>query len=297
MKIITLPLIFLSLVGFSQDPQDPSTYSDCTSYADTVDICKNSTVNFKEFSYSNNLEPLEWRWWFQGANPDTSTKQNPDNIRYDVPGLFNVKCSTVFLARTPMFFRTSRVNCMMVRVMEWKTFDDIPIKDTTICFGDEIVLDATINQFNDNDTSLEPLDINYLWTSSTPGALPEPFIETSKITINKPGFYRVRVFTSCGLIEKEIEVKHKDCIPMYYIPNAFTPNGDGLNDTYRVNVDDYNSYELKIYNRWGELVFRSIDPLNGWNGDYRNQPCQQGIYSALITIDNRVLVTNIHLLR
>jgi gliding motility-associated-like protein len=292
---ITSYLIFLFLIGFSQNPQDTSTYSDCKTYTDTIKICENSSVNFQEFSYSNTLTPLEWKWWFQGANPDTSIEQNPTNIVYNKPGFFNVKCSTVFELKTPMWYRSSIVKCMMVEVIELKTFDDIPIKDTTMCFGDILVLDATINQFN--DTSLELPNINYLWTSSTPGTLSEPFIETSKITIDKPGFYKVRIFTNCERIEKEIEVKYKGCILSHFIPNAFSPNEDGLNDVYRVNVDNYSNYELKIYNRWGELIFKSYIPLNGWDGYYNNELCETEVYAVFVLIDNKIYSTNVHLLR
>jgi len=51
-----------------------------------------------------------------------------------------------------------------------------------------------------------------------------------------------------------------------YIPNAFTPNGDGYNDVFKVSVVDPVYFELSIYDRWGGLVFRSTDPEQGWDG-------------------------------
>lgn len=295
MKQLTtiLYLILTPLVSFCQNPQDTSTYSDCKTYTDTIKICENSSVNFQEFSYSNTLTPLEWRWWFQGANPDTSIEQNPTNIVYNTPGLFNVKCSTVFEFGTFMWYRTSIVKCMLVEVIESKNFNNIPIKDTSICKGDVIILDAIISQSN-NDTLTDTTDINYLWTSRT-SSIDEIFLTTKTIKINKPGFYKVRLFTFCGTGEKEIEVSDNKCSP--FLPNAFTPNRDGVNDTYNVYVGSYNDYLIMIYNRWGEKLFESTNPSNGWDGYYNSELCENGVYTVFILVDKKIYSTNINLLK
>jgi len=293
MKKLLIIFLLIPFYGMSQDPQDPSTYSDCTTYTDTIEICRNSLVNFKEFSYSSMLEPIEWYWSFQGATPDTSTKQNPDSIGYYTSGLFNVKCSTVFINRF-MFFRTSSVSCMMIKVLEDVSFGDVLIKDTTICQGDEIILNAETKQLNDTD--INSLNFNYLWTSKS-SSITEIFVTTKTLKVNKEGFYKVRVFTQCDFIEKEIEVKYKNCEPTYYIPNSFTPDNNGLNDIYKINIDNYFNFYLKIYNRWGELLFQTTDPLIGWDGTYKNTPCKQDLYPTFIIINNKSFVTNIHLIR
>jgi len=281
--IITFFLsLIISLISIGQNPNDPATYADCNSFTDTVNICRNSLVDFEEFSYSNNLEPYEWYWWFQGASPDTSREQNPDSIRYDNPGLFYVKCSTMYYNKAFLNFRTSSVKCMMIRVLKHNTFDNIPISDTSICDGDEIVLDATYNQFNDNDT-IEPLNINYLWTSST-ASIEEIFVTTPTLKVNKPGKYKVRVFTSCGSNEKEIIVKQKDCTPKILIPTAFTPNNDGLNDTYKVMVESYYKFNITIYSRWGECVYASNNPNMSWDGNYRNKEVPSGVYLVVVHV-------------
>ncbi|MCB9252495.1 MAG: gliding motility-associated C-terminal domain-containing protein [Flavobacteriales bacterium] len=64
-----------------------------------------------------------------------------------------------------------------------------------------------------------------------------------------------------------------------YIENAFTPNGDLLNDVFRpIKFDGTHSYSLQVFNRWGELVFQSQDPLHGWDGTYNGQPVQDDAY-------------------
>jgi gliding motility-associated-like protein len=52
-----------------------------------------------------------------------------------------------------------------------------------------------------------------------------------------------------------------------YLPTAFTPDGDGLNDVFKAETEYVESFELRIYDRWGNLVFESNDANTGWNGD------------------------------
>ncbi len=54
---------------------------------------------------------------------------------------------------------------------------------------------------------------------------------------------------------------------LIYIPNAFTPNNDGMNDAFKVVISEVTQYELDIFNRWGELVFHSEDPDEVWIGN------------------------------
>jgi gliding motility-associated-like protein len=69
---------------------------------------------------------------------------------------------------------------------------------------------------------------------------------------------------------------------IFYIPNAFTPNGDERNNTFRPiitsGVDIYN-YSFVIYNRWGQIIWESYNPNIGWDGIYNNVICQNGVYN------------------
>jgi gliding motility-associated-like protein len=70
-----------------------------------------------------------------------------------------------------------------------------------------------------------------------------------------------------------------------YIPNAFTPNGDGLNDVFLpmgVGADEEN-YELLIFDRWGNLIFNSVTWGEGWDGTYEGKLCQQDVYVWRLT--------------
>jgi gliding motility-associated-like protein len=63
-----------------------------------------------------------------------------------------------------------------------------------------------------------------------------------------------------------------------FIPNAFTPNGDGKNDLFKVYGSSINQIELRIFNQWGQLLFESKDPQRGWDGTYGGHPQPTGVY-------------------
>ena len=66
-----------------------------------------------------------------------------------------------------------------------------------------------------------------------------------------------------------------------YVPNAFTPNGDGKNDVLQVHSENIQSLKFFIYDQWGELLFSSTNTQNGWNGTYKGtkEPVGEYVYS------------------
>ena len=70
-----------------------------------------------------------------------------------------------------------------------------------------------------------------------------------------------------------------------YLPNAFTPDGDGLNDVFRVEGEELESgsFSLTVFNRWGELIFSTTNPAEGWNGYYQGQLSPVGVYPFRLT--------------
>jgi gliding motility-associated-like protein len=87
------------------------------------------------------------------------------------------------------------------------------------------------------------------------------------------------------------------------MPNAFTPNHDGLNDIFRVKYPYFiKTFNMVIYNRWGEKVFSTTDPYKGWDGNYlgENQPSGNYIWTIfLIDLDGNKLTAkgNVILIR
>jgi len=137
------------------------------------------------------------------------------------------------------------------------------------CKIDNITLDAT-----------QPFDATYQW--STGSDLPS-------INVNAPGVYSVKVSTTCLVVQKDIEiVRTGDCDHEVYIPNVFSPNDDQRNDEFIISfysVQDIESVQCSIFDRWGNLIFKTEDLSVAWDGKYRNEAVQSGVYLYLINID------------
>ena len=68
------------------------------------------------------------------------------------------------------------------------------------------------------------------------------------------------------------------------MPNAFSPNGDGINDIYKPkegyqNLKEFHAY---IYNRWGQKLYDWTDPSTGWDGTFHGTPVKDGVYFCLV---------------
>ncbi len=67
-----------------------------------------------------------------------------------------------------------------------------------------------------------------------------------------------------------------------FVPSAFSPNGDGMNDTFYVYGNCISFMQLEIYSRWGEQVFISTTPANGWDGTWRGKDCEAAIFTYVL---------------
>jgi gliding motility-associated-like protein len=74
--------------------------------------------------------------------------------------------------------------------------------------------------------------------------------------------------------------------PNLVFPKAFTPNGDNLNDNFKVFGVFVTSFELNIFNRWGELMFTTTAFELGWDGNYKGNPMPEGTYTFIATIND-----------
>lgn len=114
----------------------------------------------------------------------------------------------------------------------------------------------------------------YVWSTDTtrPSGI-------NRITGLPNGFYRVVIHDVHDCISSgEAEVQYDNCCTPY-IPNAFTPNGDGKNDVFRpVYKGDMELIKLSIFNRFGQLVFTSTTTSSGWDGTYKGVPQDMGTY-------------------
>ena len=68
-----------------------------------------------------------------------------------------------------------------------------------------------------------------------------------------------------------------------FVPNSFTPNSDGKNELFKpVYYCDMADYNLKVFNRWGELIYTTSDKEAGWDGRLNNRQVQSGIYMYVV---------------
>ena len=63
-----------------------------------------------------------------------------------------------------------------------------------------------------------------------------------------------------------------------YSPNAFSPDGDGINDIFKISGQGMNDFQIEIFNRWGQMVYKSIDLSNGWDGTFKGKILPTGTY-------------------
>jgi len=139
-------------------------------------------------------------------------------------------------------------------------------EDTTLCQGQTIILNATYQH------------ASYLWQDNN---------TNPTYIVSHNGIYWVKVSIDSNCFTSDtIKISFQDCsIPDIYIPNSFTPNGDGLNDIFKIKtIAEFSKFNLYIYDRWGELLFESADKNYGWDGTYKGKPVPIGVYVYLLDV-------------
>ena len=123
------------------------------------------------------------------------------------------------------------------------------------------------------------------WTFNGASTQIENFVHTW----NSPGIFVITVVhysNGCISNQQQTSIIVEECPQsIFYIPNTFTPNGDGNNNIWQPvftsGIDPYN-FVVRIFNRWGETVWESNNPNSGWDGTYMNETCSIGIYQFSI---------------
>jgi len=70
----------------------------------------------------------------------------------------------------------------------------------------------------------------------------------------------------------------------FYVPNAFTPDGNRDNERFQVKGIGLSTIQIQIFDRWGELLFFTTDNEQGWDGYYAGKPVQAGVYNYRINV-------------
>lgn len=121
----------------------------------------------------------------------------------------------------------------------------------------------------------------YQWTPAS--SVVSPNASESPAVPGSTTVYEVKVTDIYGCSKSDtvlILVQNTYCgEPYIFVPNAFTPNGDHLNDILYVRGERViKSFVFRVYNRWGEMVFESRDLNSGWDGTYKGQEAPPGVY-------------------
>lgn len=166
----------------------------------------------------------------------------------------------------------------MTAIFDFPPFIFAP-NDTVICDGEEIIL--------------APLSSgSYVWNNGT---------SNSPITVGSDGLYIVYTANICGSASDSVRVTTEKCSCLLDVPNAFSPNDDGINDVFYVR-GYCDIFLLRIYDRWGEKVFETSDITQGWNGIYKGKKMNSGIFNFYFVVrpdseDKQVKKGNLSLIR
>jgi gliding motility-associated-like protein len=198
-----------------------------------------------------------------------TNKANIDNVFWE----FGDGTTSTVLEPVHAFPNSGDFTVRLTEVFNGENFTDsavvhihpLPVVD----IGDTILL------FAGNSINLHAGGgfIDYTWSTGS---------ADSVITVENGGDYWVKVEDdNCCYNSDSVYIKFFQ----FYIPNAFTPNNDGLNDVFRVfSIYKNVNFKMLIYDRWGQLIFESNNIDQGWDGTIGGKPCPPDSYIYTCTI-------------
>jgi gliding motility-associated-like protein len=228
--------------------------------ATATTICKNDRVTFSATALNAGTEPVyTWR-----INSTITGTNDPIYTTQELSDQDKISCTIVpgknTCATTPI---TS--NTITITINELPQITLSPT-DTIVTPGTQVILNTAISQ-----------DIrSFQWTPESMLINPSS-IEPTTVPILQAVTYRLSILSKDGCpVFKDLTIKPK--YP-FNLPNAFTPNGDGKNDLFRIPpFVDFDLTELIIYNRFGQIVFSTRDIKAGWDGRFRGKEQPSGEY-------------------
>lgn len=224
-------------------------------------------------TFTNLSTPIDSTYdiqWDFGDGKTTSGVISPAHV-YDEPGVFDVKVAIT----SPIGCFTSDEFYNLIRV------EPSPVADFTY-FPDSLLsnFNNTI-QFTDLSTGADRWNWQFDRYGTTTKRNPE-------FTFPDTGLMKVTLIVTHPEGCKDSLSKYLDFSPQirWYMPNAFTPNGDGQNDGFlgKGYLEGATNFHMTIWNRWGEMVFETTDPLEEWNGRQMNtgDMSPEGVYVYLV---------------
>jgi gliding motility-associated-like protein len=250
--------------------------------------CLNADASFAATGTAGNGAVIDrWKWVF-GDNT-TSATQNPVK-RWSASGNYNVVLSAIAndgcLADTVI--KAVAVKPLLATPVI--TVDSIGIH--SLKFKWNAVPDAVSYEVSTNDGN------TWVTPSSGPTGLTHLVSGLNPVTTIT---LLVRANGSC-VQNKSLPVSATTYSDKLYIPNAFTPNGDGLNDVFKVYAEGVKEMKLMIFNQWGKMIFETTNPANGWDGKHNGKIQPSGVYlyvCKLVSITGEEVIKkgNVNLVR
>lgn len=235
-------------------------------------ICTRDCITFEALTDTVAGGPQTYSWTFPGGSPNQSTSRSPV-ICYNVSNYYDVILTVTSpypLYKLPVPGSTAtRAFRKYIKVMDVPNVTIVPpgrvASDTTIRYGQSVVLSGTNAA-------------RYEWS---PGYALSPSVKSRTVEVNPTettqyiltGYNSSRCFSSDTINVIVIQ----DCGDMF-IPNAFSPNGDGVNDVLRVRGACLQTLTFMVFNRWGEKVFETNDVNVGWDGTYHGELMNTGVF-------------------
>ncbi|TND08200.1 MAG: PDK repeat-containing protein [Bacteroidetes bacterium] len=260
------------------------TENGCTSsYIDTVFVypmptadfsagpfvgCVPYTVQFSDSSIAGT--PLIYLWSF--GDGGTSTQANPV-YTYNQVGVYDV---TLIIATS-----NGCVSIDTFSVPGMVTVNPTPTAGFTVDSMSVSIFDPFITFY---DQSVNGISCFYDFGDGTTTA------DCSELTHTFPAYghytvtqYVVNEYGCPDTAQLIVEVRPEF---LFWIANAFTPNGDGLNDIFMPSIMGVENYKFLIFDRWGELIFESSNINKGWDGRYKGEKCQEDVYVWKLEFDD-----------
>ncbi|MBA2611710.1 MAG: gliding motility-associated C-terminal domain-containing protein [Bacteroidetes bacterium] len=233
-------------------------------------ICSRTCVTFINQTDTMAGGPQTYTWTFPGGSPSTSTLTNP-TVCYNLPSnpSFNVVLTVANPYPIPTGSQLTAYRNKYITVVDIPNVTIIPpgqyISDTTIRFGQCVVLKATGAK-------------RYEWNSSyqLSNSLTSPNVT---VCPQHNYLYYVKGWNSsqCASADSINVIVVEDCGEMF-VPNAFSPNNDGANDVLYVRGQCLETLTFMVFNRWGQKVFETTDKNIGWDGTFKGDIMNTGVF-------------------
>ena len=225
--------------------------------------CQPLSVQFRDSSLS--LSNLTYFWTFgDGA---FSTDVNPVHIYADT-GSYDV--SLMVVSQTGCIDTSYFVQPRAVSVYASPTAG-FQVDQYTTTFMNPI--------FNFNNTSANAVTVNMSMGDGTYYS----FVPPTHVYDNSGDYHVVQIVkgsNGCPDTFSVLLTVFDDYV--FYLPNAFTPNKDSKNEIYKPEVSGVYDYSFFVFDRWGELIFKTQNTEEGWDGTYKGNKCQEDVYVYLI---------------